>query len=357
MDEKTVSFLAHLPLGVVLAAGGLVLGLSEEPSAHTAGSMAIGSISRPVSIDVPAIAWNGLDAQRDLPQDGLSAAASAALMRVQAASITGSAADMALGLPVAALPVDDADTSDDLLSRLATIDSPSAALNGSLDLPADLMITELIRQDAVRRQRQSFSGASGDAINAPSDLVSVKGQDQKRRQARLGKWLSRYYARSPDDVARYIRYAWESGARNGVDPLLIIAVMSIESSLNPNALSHKGARGLMQVLVRAHEEKFGPFGGPDKANHPRVSIEVGSRILARMIEITGSVDGALKHYVGARYFKTDGGYGAKVISMRERVWAASMGYEIPVRPDVRAATEHANNAQAAFAAHTRTAQR
>ena len=85
--------------------------------------------------------------------------------------------------------------------------------------------------------------------------------------------------------------------------------MSIESSFNPNARSPAGAQGLMQVLTRVHADKFAPFGGASAAFDPVANISVGSRILKEYLVREGSVEGALKSYVGAALHEHDSGYG------------------------------------------------
>ena len=49
---------------------------------------------------------------------------------------------------------------------------------------------------------------------------------------------------------RYADYIHEYADRYNVDPLLVIAVIKVESDFVPDAVSHMDARGLMQVLPR-----------------------------------------------------------------------------------------------------------
>lgn len=116
--------------------------------------------------------------------------------------------------------------------------------------------------------------------------------------------------------------AWSAGADLKVDPLLLLAVMAIESSFNPFAESKMGAQGLMQVMTRVHTDKFEAFGGDHAAFDPVANIQVGGRILKDCIQRRGSVPGGLYCYVGATG-PSDGGYGNRVLAEHGRLRAAA----------------------------------
>ncbi|HEX4950859.1 MAG TPA: lytic transglycosylase domain-containing protein [Blastocatellia bacterium] len=84
----------------------------------------------------------------------------------------------------------------------------------------------------------------------------------------------------------------QSAARNGLDRDLILAVMKQESSFNPQAISYKGARGLMQ-LMPATAARFGVRDIFD----PAQNIEGGARYLRFLLNtFNGDVELALAGY-------------------------------------------------------------
>src|SRR5688500_13489011 len=74
----------------------------------------------------------------------------------------------------------------------------------------------------------------------------------------------------------------ESGQRNSVDPLLIYSVMHQESSFKARAMSHKGARGLMQ-LMPGTAARFGVSNIWD----PKQNIEGGARYMRVLLDLFG----------------------------------------------------------------------
>lgn len=162
----------------------------------------------------------------------------------------------------------------------------------------------------------SFGGLSG------SDDFKVPGVSRAQAQA-LRSYIARKYRIAHDVAGTLIQTVYEVGEEKDLDPLLLLAVIAIESRYNPFAESHVGAQGLMQVMTRVHRDKFEVFeGGTDAAFHPVANIKVGTQILYDCIRRRGSVKGGLACYVGATG-PSDGGYGARVLAERRRMSLAS----------------------------------
>ncbi|MCL2390709.1 MAG: lytic transglycosylase domain-containing protein [Endomicrobia bacterium] len=72
-----------------------------------------------------------------------------------------------------------------------------------------------------------------------------------------------------------------------IDPLLVDAVMKRESNLNPNAVSNKGAIGLMQIMPKTAQEIAGQFDMPDYTpemlKNPELNIMFGSYYLSQLM--------------------------------------------------------------------------
>ena len=84
----------------------------------------------------------------------------------------------------------------------------------------------------------------------------------------------------------------DSGKRNSVDPLLLYSIMHQESAFKRRAMSHKGARGLMQ-LMPGTAARFGVFNIWD----PKQNIEGGARYMRFLLDLfSGDVKLALAGY-------------------------------------------------------------
>lgn len=212
-------------------------------------------------------------------------------------------------------------------SGVAALDREAALVSAFVRaavLPAAVPAPNRVAAHAPREQ--SVPGETAHA-RAPASPLKLSPEQRK-----IAQFVATKYRVAVDDVQHFVAHAYRAAREFRLDPYLVLAVMSIESNFNPNARSSAGAQGLMQVLTRVHTEKFAPFGGASAAFDPMANISVGSRILKDYLLREGSVEGALKSYVGAALLSHDFGYGHKVLSERERIAAAAAGRPIPAQP-------------------------
>jgi soluble lytic murein transglycosylase-like protein len=150
-----------------------------------------------------------------------------------------------------------------------------------------------------------------------------------RQQQNVTSWLSKKYRVAGDATNMLVSTAYTTAHEIKLDPLLILAVMAIESGLNPFAESPVGAKGLMQVMAKVHHEKFREVGGAQAALNPVANIRVGAQILKEYVTRGGSVEAGLKTYVGAGAFDTDSGYGSRVLAEYRRLKQVAVGKDVP----------------------------
>lgn len=147
---------------------------------------------------------------------------------------------------------------------------------------------------------------------------SYTAQAELERNRAISHYLAKRYRVSADVTLDFVHMAFATGHRMGLDPLLILAVMAVESSLNPIAESVAGAKGLMQVIPRYHPEKFELYGGDKAVFEPRANIAVGSQILSEYIQRAGDISLGLRIYGGGPV-EGDNPYPAKVLGEKRRL--------------------------------------
>ena len=114
----------------------------------------------------------------------------------------------------------------------------------------------------------------------------------------LAGFVARHYRVARESARDMVRAAFREGRRNDVDPLLILAVIAVESRFNPIAESEQGAVGLMQIVPRFHMDKVAPAGAPSFLQ-PHANIAIGARILKDSIRRGGGEIAGLQLYNGA----------------------------------------------------------
>lgn len=224
-------------------------------------------------------------------------------------------------------------------------DEPAAAEAAAVTAPP---LSALMDAPAV-------SNPPADAGQAPLTPEEKALLGTKKQQQWVTSWLSKRYRVAGDAANMLVSTAYLTAREIKLDPLLILAVMSIESGLNPFAESPMGAQGLMQVMAKVHHDKFEEMGGMQAALNPVANIRVGSLILKDYVTRGGSVEAGLKTYVGAAAFENDAGYGARVLAEYRRLKQVSAGKNVPTSAPVLAVTAPVQEKEAAPAKHEQIA--
>lgn len=165
---------------------------------------------------------------------------------------------------------------------------------------------------------------------ATDRVTAIDPKDLPKPQGAVTHWLSRKYNIAPEPMAALVSESFAAGAKAKIDPMLILAVMAVESGFNPIAQSPMGAQGLMQVMPQVHSEKYTRFGGKLAAFDALSNLRVGVKVLQECIGRAGSPEAGLRLYVGAGNLEDDGGYAGKVLAEQTRLQAVFSGHPVPM---------------------------
>ncbi len=156
--------------------------------------------------------------------------------------------------------------------------------------------------------------------SAQPRLAAVNPSEENRYRT-LSEFVARRYRVSQDVAYDLVGLAHSVGKQHALDPLLIIAVIAIESRFNPIAESVAGAKGLMQIIPRYHTDKLEEYGGEKAVFDPVANVKVGARILKEYLRLTGNLGIALQMYAGA-LGDIDDRYTHKVLNEKNRLQQA-----------------------------------
>jgi soluble lytic murein transglycosylase-like protein len=125
---------------------------------------------------------------------------------------------------------------------------------------------------------------------------------------------------TPTESMKIARAVLIEADRQAISPILLLAVMSVESSFDRYAVSIAGARGLMQILPAAHPQLI---AGTTDLSDPAINVRIGSTILRDYLdESGGDLDAALLRYSGGGR-----GYARRVVLRMKRL-DASLRHEM-----------------------------
>lgn len=132
-------------------------------------------------------------------------------------------------------------------------------------------------------------------VTLSTSLSAVANTNVKQESA-VASYIHRKYSYTLSEVKSklIVDKVFRISREYSLDPMLVLAIISVESDFNEQAKSNHGAVGLMQVIPKFHREKL---VGKNPMN-PLVSIEVGSKILKDCMT-KKDISKALKCYNGS----------------------------------------------------------
>ena len=180
-------------------------------------------------------------------------------------------------------------------------DSLASDMQSSMDKSADTVDLSIIEEEL---DAAATSEAESSDILSPHMLGALD-------------YVTQRYRVSPDALIPVFETAQLIGQERQIDPLLIVAIIGIESRFNPFAESTMGAQGLMQVIPRFHKDKLPKNKGAKPLLDPVTNIRVGVRVLEDAIRRSGSLVAGLQSYAGSS--DPHGKYSSKVLAEKARL--------------------------------------
>ena len=218
--------------------------------------------------------------------------------------------------------------SNEVASTPAADTEIAAVIYNKSKLPATTGLASA-KQQTVALLMPSVAQMQVKSISHLSDRIPTSKMDPQaldsnlmgsiQNQRAVADFFEKKYSLDRAKIEEYVSNTILIAKEVNIDPVLLLAVISVESNFNPNTKSHAGAEGLMQVMTSVHKDKYALFGGTSEAAKPEVNIRVGAYILKYLIATAGSLRNGLKYYVGAANAEDDGGYADKVMAERNRL--------------------------------------
>lgn len=166
-------------------------------------------------------------------------------------------------------------------ARVPAIDTAMNRIVGLKDVGMDV--------EAGFENDRLFRDALGNPTRMIATAHALAGTDQASRSIALGRHAIDEIGHSPENYRLYFpvlerETLISSSKENGLDPVLVAALIRQESNFNPLATSPAGARGLMQLMPAvgktvADTKGIGPWD-PDLLYQPATNIKLGTAHLS-----------------------------------------------------------------------------
>jgi soluble lytic murein transglycosylase-like protein len=211
----------------------------------------------------------------------------------------------------------------DKLNKFSTIKPISVLLAAALFFG--------LMSSAVQARVYLYQMPDGSRLLSDRPLINTKAKLVRRSKdlTNMGHYIARRTIRAKRRMRLWSYFIYHQSKKYGIDDSLVKAVIYTESYFNPNATSHKGASGLMQLMPATAEK----YGVSDLYN-PKQNIVAGIKHLRylktlfpnnlkHMIAAYNAGENAVNKYNGIPPYRETQGYVKKVMKHYKRFQLAS----------------------------------
>ena len=194
-----------------------------------------------------------------------------------------------------------------------------------------LVTVMFLASTAAHARVYLYQMPDGSRMVSDRPLINSKAKLVRRSKdlSNMGHYVARRTVRAKRRMRLWSYYIFEESKKYGVDESLVKAVIYTESYFNPNATSHKGASGLMQLMPATAAK----YGVSDLYN-PRQNITAGIKHLQYLMTLYpdnlkhalaayNAGENAVNKYNGIPPYRETQGYVKKVMKHFKRFQLAS----------------------------------
>jgi soluble lytic murein transglycosylase-like protein len=168
------------------------------------------------------------------------------------------------------------------------------------------------------------------AIPAPAierqsvQQIPAKPEALDKRAQKAAEYIATTYHIAREASELIVRESVKAGKANSVDPILILAIIGVESRFNPISESQAGALGLTQTMAEYHPEKVAKIVS-EQGHILNIAdnIQLGSKIIGEYMRKYGNNETlALQQYNGSLNDKSRA-YSNRVLELKSKFDKAS----------------------------------
>lgn len=162
------------------------------------------------------------------------------------------------------------------------------------------------------------------AIAAPPAAPKPKGEPAREpltpQGQRAAQYIAKNYHIAREAAQLIVQEAFKAGKAHRVDPLLLLAIIGIESRYNPLSESEAGALGLTQAMPESHPEKVAAIA-KQQGHILNIgdNIELGAKVIGEYLrKFDNNSVLALQQYNGSLN-DSSRFYSSKVLALRAKM--------------------------------------